>query len=103
MPTSTSTAKAAANSSPAKEKVSPTSAEAAVAELTTSAPLLINMGKVNNKKAKRIKKGRGPVLKHVDEAVQFAAGYLKEDGKEKVMVPVVMLYERKGKKKQRWW
>lgn len=98
MPTSTSEQAASTGSS------CPTSEENASPKYTTATPLLINIGKVKSNKAKKIKKGRGSVLSKVEKAVQIAAEHLEGVNEETVMVPVVMLYERKGKKKKkRWW
>ena len=58
-------------------------------------PIIINMGKKKNKVAKKIKKGKGPVHKHVDRAVAYTVETMSELPENAVIVPVVLLYERK--------
>jgi hypothetical protein len=76
----------------------PVPAQVASSELT---PFVVKMGKVKRRKAKQISRGKGPLLEHVARAVEFAKENLGPAGQEQVLVPIVILYEKKRKKRAR--
>jgi hypothetical protein len=63
--------------------------------------IIIKMGKKKRRQARRIRKGGGPLQSHIDRAVDYVSDTLEDDKKEKVIVPVVLLYEIKKKRKRR--
>ena len=67
-------------------------------ETATIPPVIVDLGKISRKKAKQLKKGRGPYVDEVLPAIgRVKAGLGKEDGG--VTGPtVVVLYEKKRPK-----
>ncbi len=66
-----------------------------------SVPIVVDLGKVKRKQVKRLKQGTGPLLDEVHEAVSSVHQELGDDAEGKELVPVVLLYERKRKKRKR--
>ena len=62
-------------------------------------PVIIDLGKVKQKKIRQLKRGRGDLLIEVDQAIATAANSLGKDAAGKTLVPVVILYRKKVKKK----
>lgn len=71
--------------------------------LEVHAPFIFDIGKRKKKVCKRIKEGRGPVQKNIEEALEYTADEMGDAAKGKVFVPVVVLYERRRKRRDRWW
>jgi hypothetical protein len=67
---------------------------------TVSRPVVIDLGKVKRRAAKRLKKGQGPLVSDVSEAVEAAVAGLGEAAEGAVIVPVVVLFERKPKRRK---
>jgi hypothetical protein len=66
-------------------------------ENTGSLPTVIDAGKQKKKDIKKLEHGEGPLMKHVEAALaRTGAG---RNGKE--VVPVVIVYEKKAKRKKR--
>jgi len=64
-------------------------------------PIVVNLGKKKKKQIKKLKKGRGPLIFKVYENVEVAKSRIgKEELKDKVLVPLVMLYKEKKKKRK---
>ena len=63
-------------------------------------PIVLDLGKVRRKQVKRLKQGAGPLLEEVHEAVASVHHELGAEAKAQELVPVVLLYERKRKKKK---
>ncbi len=68
--------------------------------ISQAAPLVIDLGKKKRKTARKIKKGRGPVLDHIDQAVQYTVESLGDHEGDAIIVPVVLIYERKRKRRR---
>ena len=65
------------------------------------APIVVDLGKVKRKAVKRLKRGRG---KLIDEAYQVMAeveANLGDEATNKELLPVIILYEKKPKKRRR--
>lgn len=74
--------------------------ESSTQESTEAAtPVIIDLGKVNRKKAKQLKKGKGPLAKQVSLAIQQVEEQLGEKPDNGVL-PVVVLFEKKPKKRR---
>jgi hypothetical protein len=73
-----------------------------VANETTvkTCPVIIDLRKVKQKKIRQLKRGRGDLLIEVDQAIATAANSLGKDAAGKTLVPVVILYRNKVKKKK---
>ena len=63
-------------------------------------PIVLDLGKVKRKQIKRLKQGTGPLLDEVHEAIASVRDELADEAEGKELVPVVLLYERKRKKKK---
>ncbi len=66
------------------------------------APIVLDLGKVKRKQVKKLKRGTGPLVGEVHEAIAAVhrERVAEEEGKE--LIPVVLLYERKRKKQRGW-
>lgn len=60
--------------------------------------IIIDLGKRKRKRIKRIKNGEEDIQQEVDEALAHAAEALGDDAKGKVLVPVVLILEKKAKR-----
>ena len=69
-------------------------------EVDVTEPILINLGKQKRKRIKRLLKGRGKLLAEVEEVVLEAASMLDEELEGKVIMPMVLVYEKKPKRKK---
>lgn len=67
-----------------------------------SPPIIVDLGKVGRKQIKKLKQGRGPLAMEVDEVIEALRRELGEETAGKEIVPVVLLYRRKRKKKKLW-
>ena len=61
----------------------------------TSAPVVIDLGKVGKKHIKRLKKGGGKLLPEIAEAVTEVSNHKPVGQKDTTYVPVVLIYRRK--------
>ncbi|HTD57069.1 MAG: hypothetical protein JO170_11825 [Verrucomicrobia bacterium] len=60
--------------------------------------IIIDLGKLKRKQIKRIKNGEDDIREEVDEALAHAAEALGDEAKDKVLVPVVLIVEKKSKR-----
>jgi uncharacterized protein (UPF0335 family) len=70
------------------------------AETTTemAQPIIIDLGKQKSKKVKALKKGEGELWDDVMDVVEEAKKMLGDDADGKVLIPVIILYEKKPKR-----
>ena len=61
-------------------------------------PIVLDLGKVKRKRIKQLKRGSGPLLEEIHEAVASVGRELADEAEGKELLPVVLLYERKRKK-----
>lgn len=61
-------------------------------------PLIIDLGKQRSKKLKQLKKGSGKLWDEVFEVMQEVKDTLGEEVEGKLMVPIIMIYEKKSKR-----
>ena len=66
--------------------------------ITITDPVILDLGKVSRKKAKRLKRGEGSLLAEVQDAVAETVGQLGDAASGKEILPVVILYRKKRKK-----
>lgn len=64
-------------------------------------PLIVNMGKQRRKRIKDFKRGRGKLVRTVQEVLEEVRDQLGPDAKDKLLVPIVVLFERKQRKRRR--
>ena len=63
-------------------------------------PIVLDLGRVKRKQIKRLKQGTGPLLDEVHEAIASVRDELGDEAEGKELMPVVLLYRRKNKKKK---
>lgn len=68
-------------------------------EVEVTEPIIIDLGKQKSKRIKNLMKGKGKLWKDVDDVIDEVAEMLDEDLDGKVIVPLVLFYEKKNKKK----
>ena len=68
------------------------------------APIIVDLGKARRKKIRRLKRGTGPLLEEVHQAVAMAKSRGGEELADKTCVPVVLIYrsKKKGRRWRRW-
>lgn len=65
-------------------------------------PIVLDMGKVGRKKIRELKKeGKGEMLNDVNEAIEHARAQLGPVLASKSLLPVVLVYEKKPRKKKK--
>lgn len=69
-------------------------------ELEVTEPIIINLGKQSRKRIKRLIKGHGKLWYEVEGVVDQVSEKLGEELEGKTIVPLVMVYRRKQKKKR---
>lgn len=67
----------------------------------TNAPVILELGKASRKNVKELREGRGKLLDDVHDALQEVVSSLGEKAEGKQLVPVVLLYRKKAKKRRR--
>ena len=63
-------------------------------------PIIINLGKRKRKRIKELLNGRGKLLDEVEDVIAEAASLLDEELDGKVVLPIVLVYRRKPKRKK---
>jgi hypothetical protein len=63
-------------------------------------PIVIDLGKRKRKRIKQLKQGRGPLAADVEETMAEMVRQLGEKAGGKEFVPVVVVFERKPKKRR---
>lgn len=69
-----------------------------IVEIEVVNPIIIDLGKTKSKSAKKLKRGKGPLMNEVVEVLEEVAEQLGEELEGKTLVPIVIVYEKKGKK-----
>jgi hypothetical protein len=66
-----------------------------------SEPIIINLGKQKRKRIKELMKGRGRLWFEVQEVIDEVGTMLSEDLDGKTIVPLILVYRRKPRRKRR--
>jgi hypothetical protein len=66
----------------------------------SAAPIIIDLGKISRKKIKQLKKAKGVYLDQVQPAIAQVKANLGVDAAGKEIVPVVVLYQKKARKRK---
>ena len=74
-------------------------AKRAESEVTPS--VVVDLGRVKKKRVRELKKGEGPLVDEVDDAVDYVRAALGDEAHGKTFVPVVLVYRKKEKKRKR--
>jgi len=64
-----------------------------------AAPIVVKLGKASKKKIGRLKDGEGPLVADVLEAMAQVKAELGKEAEGKELVPVVLVYRQKRKKR----
>ncbi|MEO8396459.1 MAG: hypothetical protein ABI700_25925 [Chloroflexota bacterium] len=78
------------------EKVLVASAAAESAEVT--APIIVSLGKKKRKAIKQLKRGKGSVMTEVMDVIDQVQETLGTQAEGKILVPVVVIYQRKERR-----
>jgi len=65
------------------------------------APVVIDLGKTRRKRIKQLKRGQGPLREAVADVISQVQEELGAEAEGKELVPVVMIYQRRQKKRGR--
>jgi hypothetical protein len=66
-----------------------------------STPIVIDLGKERRKRIRQLKRGCGPLLEEIEEVLEHVKAGLGPDEQGKQLVPIIMVYRRKEKRKGR--
>ena len=66
-------------------------------------PIIVDLGKKRRKTVRSLKRGSGKLLTEVNQAVDEIRTQLGSESEGKELVPVVLIYQRKQKKRKRRW
>ncbi len=66
----------------------------------TMRPVIVDMGKVKRKHIKRLKRYRGRLVGEVDDVVRTVRADGGEEIQDATIVPIVIVYRRKRKKRK---
>lgn len=64
-----------------------------------NAPVILDLGKAKRKNIKQLRQGRGKLLGDVEDAMKEISASLGDQADGKQLVPVVLVYRKKAKKK----
>ncbi|REJ73393.1 MAG: hypothetical protein DWQ36_02270 [Acidobacteria bacterium] len=62
-------------------------------------PVVIDLGRTKRKWAKRLKRGEGPLIEEIESVIEQVREELHDELGGRELLPVVVLYERKPKRK----
>jgi hypothetical protein len=69
-------------------------------EIEITDPIVINLGKQKRKRIKQLMKGKGRLWDDVEDVVAEVGELLGDEIEGKIIVPVVLVYNKKPKRKQ---
>lgn len=69
----------------------------------TTAPIILDLGKKKRRPLRDMKRGRGRLMDEVEESVAEVRNGLGDEAQGKLIVPVVLIYKRKTKKRRGLW
>jgi hypothetical protein len=82
-----------------QETASPATGTAA-ATAAVADPVIVDLGKVKKKQVKRLKEGGGPLVEEIADVVEQVREELGADAAGTTLVPVVIVYRQKPKRKK---
>jgi len=68
----------------------------------TLPPVVVDLGKVPRKRVKQLRRGRGPLVGEIEEVVEDVRQQLGDEADGKSVLPIVLLYRSKPKRKKRF-
>ncbi len=65
-----------------------------------STPIVVSLGKKKKKTIKRLKRGKGPAMSEVNDVIAQVYANLGDHADGKLIVPVVMIYKAKQRRRR---
>ncbi|MCJ7623901.1 MAG: hypothetical protein MUO76_10385 [Anaerolineaceae bacterium] len=69
-------------------------------EVEISQPIILNLGKQNPKRIKRMMKGKGKLWNEVEGVIDEVGTTLGDELEGKIIVPLILVYRRKPKRRR---
>ena len=66
-------------------------------------PVVLDLGKRGKKTIRRLRQGRGPAMAEVMDVMERVQAELGDDAQGKVLLPVVVVYGRKRRRRSPWF
>lgn len=73
------------------------------ARAEVTAPVMVSLGKKKRKVVKRLKRGKGPLMKEVVDVLEQVQDKLGAQAEGKILVPVVIIYKEKQRRFRGWF
>jgi Family of unknown function (DUF6200) len=64
-------------------------------------PIILDLGKASRKRVRQLKRGQGRLLEDVQDALTEVTATLGEQAEGKQIVPVVLMYRKRSRRKAR--
>jgi hypothetical protein len=65
----------------------------------TPVPYVVDLGKAKKRQVRKFKQGRGRLYEDAQDVIEEVRARMGADGQGKEIVPVIMLYRKKGRRK----
>ncbi len=75
-------------------------ADAVERKIEVSEPIIVNLGKQKRKQIKKLMDGEGKLWVEVQDVIDEVGMMLDEELEDKTIVPLILIYEKKPKRKQ---
>ena len=73
------------------------------AQAEVTAPVMVSLGKKKRKAVKRLKRGKGRLIKEVMDVLEQVQDKLGDQAEGKILVPVVIIYREKQRRFRGWF
>ena len=73
------------------------------AQAEVTAPVMVSLGKKKRKAVKRLKRGKGRLMKEVVDVLEQVQDKLGAQAEGKILVPVVIIYREKQRRFRGWF
>ena len=73
------------------------------AQAEVTAPVMVSLGKKKRKAVKRLKRGKGRLMKEVMDVLEQVQDKLGDQAEGKILVPVVIIYREKQRRFRGWF
>jgi hypothetical protein len=71
-------------------------------EADVMTPIIVSLGKKKKKQIKRLKRGKGGAMDEVMDVIDQVQAQLGDQGADKIIVPVVVIYRKKQRRFRGW-